>query len=316
MASDTNEKKRRTTAMAISVVFHAGILLLFFFIMAWRAPDPPLPEYGIELNFGTDNVGSGNVQSTSPANNAPKVADAKPNPPAPQPEPVKAEPLPEPEVKATPAPTPAPTVQEVPVTQPEPSPAVVEKKEPVKKPEPKPVVEEKPKEEPKPKVEEKPKEPAPKPVNQNALMTPTKPGSGGKEGTSDKPAGNNNGDDTGKVGDKGNPEGKLDARALYGTPGAGNGGGGNGASISVTGWTWDKKPNVKDNSNESGKIIFQIKVDDMGQIISVTTKESTVSPAIAALYKKALEGLYLQQTSSNDPAPISVGTVVFVIEAK
>jgi protein TonB len=38
------------------------ILLLFLFSMAWRAPNPPLPEFGIELNFGDSPVGSGDVQ--------------------------------------------------------------------------------------------------------------------------------------------------------------------------------------------------------------------------------------------------------------
>lgn len=300
MTSEEREKKHKKTAMTISIGIHAGILLLFFFLMAWRAPDPPLPEYGIELNFGMDKVGSGNVQTTSPASKAPAVEDAKPNPPAPQPKPVESEPEPEPEL----TPTPEPVVKnETPVKTVEtPQPVVVEKKEPEKKPEPKP------------EVAEKPKEPAPKPVNSEALMTPKKEGAGGKEGSSDKVSGNNNGDDDGKVGDKGNPEGSLDAKALYGKPGSG--GGGNGSSISVTGWTWDKEPVVNDESSESGKIIFQIKVDDEGQIISVTTKESTVSPAIVSLYKKAIEGKYLKQTSNNDPAPISVGTVVFVIKSK
>ncbi len=103
MAHDERENKSNKTALAISLTLHAGILLLFFFLMAWRAPDPPLPEYGIELNFGTDNVGSGNVQTTSRANNAPKVEDARPNPPAAQPTPPAPQTEPEPEVKNEPA---------------------------------------------------------------------------------------------------------------------------------------------------------------------------------------------------------------------
>ena len=52
------EKKNKRIALFTSLGIHAAILLLFFFLVAWRAPNPPLPEYGIELNFGLDDQGS------------------------------------------------------------------------------------------------------------------------------------------------------------------------------------------------------------------------------------------------------------------
>jgi protein TonB len=36
-----------------------SLFCYFFLINAWTAPDPPLPEYGIELNFGIEEAGSG-----------------------------------------------------------------------------------------------------------------------------------------------------------------------------------------------------------------------------------------------------------------
>jgi periplasmic protein TonB len=320
MAPDKREEKQKKTAMAISVALHAGLLLLFFFIMAWRAPDPPLPEYGIELNFGTDEAGSGNVQSRAPANTNPPNEAAKPNPPASQPEPVKSNPappaetLPEAEV---------PDVPEVVPVETE-SPVVVEKKQPEKKKQ-EPVVKKEPEKKPEPVVakaepEKKPepvkKPETPKPViNNDALMTKSD-GAGGKEGgTSDKVAGNNNGDKTGKVGDQGNPEGKLDAKALYGTPGGGSGG--SGPAYNIRGWAPDTRPSVNDGSDESGKIVFQVKIDDEGRIISVVPIEKTVGPAVVAFYKREVEKLTFSPTADNTvPAPISTGTITFIIRSR
>ncbi|QHT66701.1 hypothetical protein GXP67_08535 [Rhodocytophaga rosea] len=304
------ENKSKRTAMAISLTLHAGLLLLFFFMMAWRAPDPPLPEYGIELNFGTDDAGSGNVQSLAPANDNPANENAKAGDPAPQPEPPQAEPEPVTEV----------IPEEEPIVEPveEESPVVVEKKEPEKKKE-EVVVKKEPEKKKEEVVEKKEseKKPDPKPVvNNEALMTSKKEGAGGKEGgTSDKVAGNNNGDKTGKVGDQGNPEGKLEAKALYGTPGGGSGG--TGASYNITGWAPDSRPNVKDASDESGRIVFQVTIDEDGIIQTVVPIEKTVSPAVVAFYKKEVEKLTFSPTSDNTvPKPRSTGTITFIIKSK
>jgi hypothetical protein len=262
------------------------------------------------------------VQTTSRANNAPKVEDARPNPPAAQPTPPAPQPEPEPEVKNEPAPDPiAKVVEEVKTVETE-SPVAVEKKEPVKKvetpPVKEPVKEKEPEKKPEPKTEPKPavtqeKAPAKPTVNNDALMTSNKTdGAGGKDGSSDNVSGNNNGDDKGKVGDKGNPEGKLDAKALYGTPG----GGGGGDSYNIRGWTPDFKPKVNDETNESGRIVFQVKIDDEGRIISVIPIEKTVSPAVVAVYKREVEKLTFSPTSENTvPAPTSTGTITFILRS-
>ncbi|QLH31321.1 MAG: hypothetical protein HWD62_01715 [Cyclobacteriaceae bacterium] len=56
------EQKNKRIALAISIGFHGILLIAFVLLMAWRAPNPPLPEYGIELNFGLDQQGGGEVQ--------------------------------------------------------------------------------------------------------------------------------------------------------------------------------------------------------------------------------------------------------------
>ncbi len=61
------ENKRKRKAMITTAVIQAVMLLIFYFLIAWREPNPPNPEFGIELNFGMTNTGSGNepVQSTT-----------------------------------------------------------------------------------------------------------------------------------------------------------------------------------------------------------------------------------------------------------
>ena len=70
------EKKYRKTGMIVSISVHLALVLLFFFLLAWREPDPPLPQYGIELNFGLDNTGSGETQQPQPTE---RVTEAEQN---------------------------------------------------------------------------------------------------------------------------------------------------------------------------------------------------------------------------------------------
>ena len=163
------EKKNKRIAFWVTLGIHGVLLLLFILVMAWRVPDPPIPQYGIMVDFGVSESGSGSqpVTSPSPVNNPDPTPQQSPEP---TPEPVVEEP-----VEAQPQPTPTPT----PVSQAE-SPDVV--------PETKPQTTQTPP------VQETP--PDPKPViNQNALLGPTS-GGGGSQG-----------DDQNAAGDKGNPDG-------------------------------------------------------------------------------------------------------------
>ena len=63
MLIDLKNKDKRT-GWIISLSIHAAMVGRCCFILAWQAPDPPLPEYGIELNFGMEEVGSGYEQPT------------------------------------------------------------------------------------------------------------------------------------------------------------------------------------------------------------------------------------------------------------
>src|SRR5690606_37912735 len=77
MTMEEEEKKNKRLGMIISVGLHGAMLLLFFFLLAWREPNPPLPDYGIELNFGMVE-GSGVQQPTTPPNTSKSLEEAAP----------------------------------------------------------------------------------------------------------------------------------------------------------------------------------------------------------------------------------------------
>lgn len=296
------EKKNDRWGLGVSLGIHAALFILFIFLLAWKEPFPPLPEYGIEINFGLDNAGSGDIQPNTPANNNPTpVEDPAPEEPAPAeeqaPEPVSettAEETVEPEPVETEAAAP---VEDTKITQPQPDVVPVEEA-------PKP---EKTREEPVEK--EAPKlDPAAAYPNRNSNTS----GAGGTEGESREPASSNQGDQPGETGDQGNPDGKLDARGLYGNPG-----GGGGAALDMAGWKWDFLPQPRDASNETGHIIFEITIDDMGEIVSIRTIEKSVSDPLVKVYRAEVAKLTFSRTSDNSrAAPTSTGRITFIIKAR
>ena len=272
-------------------------------MVAWREPNPPLPEVGIQINFGTDTKGSGEVQPTEPANTSESEEESDP---APTEEVVEEQPVEESaaeEVQTESAPTET-------ITQEAPSPDVIEEKPKTKEVvEPKKEVE-KPKEEPVVEEKKEEKEPVKTPVLYEKKETNKTDGTGNSDADAQKA---NHGDDTGEVGDKGQEDGSLDSRTLYGT----QGGGGGAPGLSMSGWMWDFIPKAKDTSDENGRIVFEVKIDDQGEIISVQTKERSVSASVAEIYKKEVEKLTFSKTSGNQStAAISTGTITFVIKSK
>jgi outer membrane biosynthesis protein TonB len=320
MVTSEVEKKNKNIALAISLGFHALLLLLLYFFVTFQPPDPPWSAGGVELNFGLDPAGYGDIQSLAPPNDSKNTEDAKPGPPnsksdivtpvdeAPVERVKESVPQPEPEADNS-------------LTTEEDSPVEVKEKK-VDKPVEKKIEKPKPVEKPVEKVAEKPAEkpvqkPVEKKVDNRALM---EPGAGGNAGTKNTTPGNNNGDKPGTVGDQGDPRGTLNGKALYGDPGTGGGsGGGDGAGtrVSITGWVPDSKLKVDPEKLDEGKVVFQVKIDDQGNILSVSVIERTVSAASVDLCRREVEKLTFSPTSSNpNPAPTSTGTITFIIKSR
>lgn len=114
-----------------------------------------------------------------------------------------------------------------------------------------------------------------------------------------------------KTGDKVDPKGELNNKALYGKQGGGN----NGAGLDLAGWNWDYTPDPNVPNNETGRVVFEIKVDDSGEIISIRTIERSVSLEAENICRKEVEKLTFSKTGKNVPA-VSTGRLTFVIRSK
>ena len=306
-----NEDEIRVKSLAGAVIINGLLIAILLLVkLSQTVPNPP-PIQFVEVNFGTDARGSGRIQTYNKASDSPRAEDVK-----------AAEKRPNPKVNTTPhlektRVTPAPKIEEAkPAKTATEKPIIASKTEsPVttpERPEPKRV------EAPKNTAPvERPAPPAPvkkvETVNNDALFKKSS-GGGGSNGTVGKASGsggNNNGDDANGVGDKGNPNGKINAKEFYGTPG----GAPTGVTFDVSGWSLASRPNVNDDSDETGRIVFRITVDGDGEVIRVQQQTSTVSPSVAEVYRKAVQRLRLKPKGGATP-PTATGTITFIIKAK
>ncbi len=314
---EQEESKNRQIAFFITLALYSLMFFLFWYVVIWTAEENKKVEEagggGFVVNFGTDKKGSGNVFTKNHASPLKNEVDSKPaevvevkktKKPMLVPEVVKVKPVKPKPVKETPV-----------MTSKVKSPVVVKETPPAKvtpKPSSKPV--ETPPTPASPKAVEQPK------VNSDGLF-PAKKGksnSNGTTGSNPNAGGGNDGNDSKGVGNKGQPDGNSVINGTYekkpvGTTNTDGPGGkkGPGSALSITGWTWTSRPNVSDDSDETGIIKFRIKVDADGDVVDVTQIESTVSPAVAQQYKRAVQRTKFKPTSDGDKPDISTGTVSF-----
>ncbi|WMJ74329.1 hypothetical protein RCC89_14310 [Cytophagaceae bacterium ABcell3] len=295
MNSSKEERKNERIGIIVSVAAHALFLLFFLIFTAWKEPYPPNPGIpGVELALGFEDVGSGD------ANDAAPESDAEPE---------------DTEVEETeaPDPTPDPTPDAEPLEDAsEPDPVVESGSDiqsaPVESPHTVPDSE---KSAPKPKEAKDTK----KPESENKEEKKEK-----KENVASEnmmPSGGSSGD-TDKKGNQGSEEGSVDAQNVYGSPGGGGGGGSDseGPELDIDGWKWDDKPDKKDSSNESGKIVFEIRVDDQGWIKNSKVLEATVSPSVVQFYKQQVDRLTFTRSSSSQAPPVTVGRITIVVKSR
>jgi hypothetical protein len=90
-----------------------------------------------------------------------------------------------------------------------------------------------------------------------------------------------------------------------------------GASLELVGWIWDSAPQPQDNTDEIGKIVFEVTIDDAGEIIAIKTLEKTVSPLVEQLYKDEVAKLTFSKTNKNmSYTPTSIGKITFILQYK
>jgi outer membrane biosynthesis protein TonB len=284
-----NDKKSKRVGLIATLTFHGVIALILILLVAWKAPNPPLPEYGIEINLGFADSGTGNIQPQPEVGNEGLSEET-----AAQPEQTQPEEQSEEETPTTP--------QEEIVTN-ESNPVSVKEenkeiKEEVKKETPKEI-------KPTPKEEKKV-------VKEEAVYTPKET----TDNTTQQKKGENlsQGNDKNATGDKGQPTGTLDPNASFSGL-QGGGAGGNGTGLDLAGWTWDRKPNPKIPENESGRLIFEIEVDEDGQITKLVAIERGLSAQAEKICRDEILKLTFTPTGANVPI-VSKGKITFIVKAQ
>ena len=270
-----------------------AILLFLIFNFGMQYLDPP-EEIGIAVNFGTTEVGSGNIQPTEPIKAAP------------QDEPVEETEVEEvvEEVEDTPVEESKPDAAEekiltqeseesIRIKQAELAKRKAEEAEKKKQQE----VERKERAR-KAAVEKLRKEQEAKRNKLDALM--------GGVNNSDGTASGGEGDDN-QAGDKGNPNGDPNASGYYG-----NGGGGTGGNYRLTNRKAMSKPKPTYDCNEEGRVVVSISVDKTGKVFSAQPGVKGTTNSASCLLRRAKEAALKTRFNSDSNAPTKqVGSIIY-----
>ena len=251
--------------------------------------DPP-EEYGVAVNFGTSNVGSGDVQPNEPIksedNNSEKVYEdaSKSNPvEAVKPENVQKE---------------AAAKQENVLTQDSEEALEIKKQKEISDAKAKAASDAKAKAEAEniakakaEAAEKKRKEEADKKAKLDAMMG----GLNKSEGTANGGEGDDN-----KAGDKGQLNGDPYASSYFGDPGTGSGGVGYG----LNGRGKPTKQVYKQECNESGLVVVQIEVDRNGNVVKATPGYKGTENTAACLLEPAKKIALSHKWKADSNAPV------------
>jgi clan AA aspartic protease (TIGR02281 family) len=88
------------------------------------------------------------------------------------------------------------------------------------------------------------------------------------------------------------------------------------SGLDISAWKLLGHPMVNDESDETGKIVFKITVDGEGEITRVQTLQTTVSPGVVEVYRKAVQRIRLQPSGKGVPPPMATGTITFIITSR
>ncbi len=268
-------KYQRQSARITSVI--GFLILILLFLVGLSYFEPPL-EYGMEVNFGVAETGSGNRQPTRPIRSAPKKTVVTPPKEEVKPEPVK-----EPEAK--------PVEDEVLTEENTEVPIDTKKEEKVEEVPKETKTEEKvePEEE---KIEEKRPDPTPSQSTKEALerLINSTPNNG--------TATTSEGDDK-TPGDKGKPNGDPYANSYYGDPGPG----GSGKGYGLNGRSLVNSGKVQQDCNEEGTVVVEIEVDRNGKVIKATPGVRGTTNNHPCLLEPAKKTAFLHSWNFDDKAP-------------
>jgi outer membrane biosynthesis protein TonB len=302
-------KKNKQTAATVSVALFGVLFIVMWFLVVFVPQNPPIGfGSGVNLNLGFADEGSGDIQPDEIGNDGtsdePTVKSEAQSPP-----PQETEQTPVQEEKSE-----AKTeVSDLSSESQEESPVVVP---PTKKEEVKKTAEKAPVDKPKEKQPEVKQQ-----VNPTAVYDPNakKSSTAATTGAGKTGQGGNEGDDKGKTGDKGDPRGVKEGTVYEGNPGQGGPGPGGigGFGLAMSGWAWDETPNKpKVDDNESGFVVFEVKVDENGDIKSCIPKEYTLSiETVNRCKAKIMERSFVRTAGTTAP-PQTIGIVRFELKVR
>ncbi|WP_347924424.1 energy transducer TonB [Pontimicrobium sp. SW4] len=264
------DSARITTLIAV-------ILVLVIFIVGPTYLDPP-EEYGVAVNFGTTDFGSGRIQPKEPIKSE-QVAKKPPQ---------KVE-------ESKPVPSEPKEVKEEVMTS-EDAEAIAIKKQKAEEARKKAEVDAKAKKEAE-RIEKERKEQEAKKKRLDDLI--------GGIGKSDGTDSGSEGDDN-RAGDKGQLNGDPYAPSYFGEPGAGGGGSGYG----LRGRGRPSKSKVLPECNEEGKVVVEIHVNRQGNVVNaIPGKRGTTG--VSCLYDAAKKTALTYKWPADSKAPVKqVGFVV------
>ncbi|MCI2230383.1 energy transducer TonB [Polaribacter sp. MSW13] len=264
-----NTKHKRKSAVITSVILMLFIFWIFNFGMKYL--DPP-EEYGLAINLGNSNIGSGAPVQKTKKISTPKIIEKE----------KQVE-----EVKETPKEI---IKEEIITDDTSKDVPVVEKKKEKKKPLKEVVKKVKPKPKPKPK---------PSKENQDALNNLLKGNaSDGKE--------KGEGDD--KIeGVKGKEKGDPDSDKYYGNTGNGSGG-----NYNLNGRKALLKPKKQPDCQEEGIVVVRITVDKNGEVIDAVAGVKGSTNTAPCLLKPAKEAALKTTWNADNKAPSKqIGTIIY-----
>ncbi|NNE33008.1 MAG: energy transducer TonB [Winogradskyella sp.] len=267
-----HEKDSARLTMLIGV-----LILLLIFIVGPTYMDPP-EEYGIAVNFGTTDFGSGRIQPKEPIKSEPVNINEQPKVQESQPEPAKPE-----------------TTKEEVLTE-DNAESIAMKKQKEAEAKKKAEAEAKAKAEAD-RIERERQEREAKKQNLDDLI--------GGIGKSDGKETGNEGDDD-KAGDKGQIDGDPYAPSYFGQPGSGSGGVGYG----LTGRGKPTRSKFVPECDEEGRVVVEIQVDRSGKVISAVAGKKGTTGAYC-LYEAAKKTALSYKWPPEQKAPArQVGFVV------
>jgi hypothetical protein len=103
---------------------------------------------------------------------------------------------------------------------------------------------------------------------------------------------------------------KTPGPAVYkGTPG-----GSNRSGLDLYGWQWDNIPRPNISEGETGKIVFNIEVDENGELIRYTKQSGTMSASAERACVAAIQKLTFTKKKDVRVPAVSKGTITFIIQ--